>query len=264
MKVTFAGRKTDGRDIARSSWKKVEAQRICVALVSAALMQGAKSPAEAGPVQLFTNQSLFDDCLTWKVDFESRGNGKPLVLQENYFYTGFQEEWRNQGVRIISESYFGPLVTGVFNWDNSLLETAIDIAGSGSNVFWEGRNRHIILELTSALPAFGFTTFHRSDRPFDIAYIYSRTGSLLRTVELDESLLTGRIEGETFGYDYDILFGFVGFNSPEDRIGRIWISNHSSSFDNLYIGIIPEPLTGVLFLVGAMYVLRLQTKTFNQ
>lgn len=218
------------------------------------------SLARAGTVEVFTDRSLFVDCLTWKVDFESLGNGTPLTLQEDHGYFNYGEEWRNQGVRFSTDgAYFGPAPTGVINWSSPILESAISLGGSGSNMFWHLGAR-LRIELPSALPAFGFATFHLSNRPFDTAYIYDSAGTLLRTVLIDESLLNGRVEGSAFGRNFDILYGFVGFHTPEDRIGRVDVLTHQTNFDDLHIGVIPEPMTAVLLSSALVVTLSAQRR----
>ncbi|UCE61733.1 MAG: PEP-CTERM sorting domain-containing protein, partial [Phycisphaerales bacterium] len=188
------------------------------------------------------------------IDFETYGDGTPLILREGGWIELPPQEYGSLGVIITSsENIFGNNRAIVGNsLENPQSDLAHALSGSPPNVIAVPQpNGFLRFDFETPVNAVGLNIRNWSEGDPVVFQVYGVASNLIESVQFDEQVIDGVVFGRDFGNSFDIHYGFAGLFSPEAMISHVVISEDQTSFDDLYFGVIPEPAT-LLLLLGAV------------
>jgi hypothetical protein len=105
--------------------------------------------------------------------------------------------------------------------------------------------------------AVGLTVLTRSDYSLIELEAYDATGLLIDQAFFLGDVIDGTILGSDYGQLYDVDYGFFGVYTPESEIAYALLRGAPfTGFDDLHCGVIPEPTTVFLLILGIPLLLK--------
>lgn len=206
---------------------------------------------QAGPIQVIDDRSFFENIPHTLIDFESRMNGTPIILNEGQVLHVLPGEYRPLGVAF--EGSADPGVLRIGNAASAHFDVAQEIIGSLDNsVAHPGRQGWFDILFVDSVFAFGISIINRSDG-FPVELLaFDSDDQLLSTTSFTGSLIDGAVDGSLFGNAFSQQYGFAGAYDASGRIQRVRVMEDLTGLDDLHFAVVPEPLTLVLVLVISM------------
>lgn len=203
------------------------------------------------------DKSDFDGADFTVIDFESLGDGSPLVLDEGFWIELDPDEFAAQGVRISAHLNFmgreqAFIGNGIPSKPFDLLQPLV---GSPPNLLFapsEIEAGRLRFDFLSTVNAVGIAAFSNSLGRGERMEAFDSMGDLLASVDFENELVDGTFLGSDYDVEGDLSFGFFGMYLPDASIDHVIITKGLSGFDDLYFGVIPEPTTLLLLFGGGL------------
>ena len=106
-------------------------------------------------------------------------------------------------------------------------------------------------DFETPMNAVGVAVLSRADHGLIELEAYDATGLLIDEVFFLGDVIDGTILGSDYGHVHDVDYGFFGVFTPETEIAYALLRGAPhTAFDDLHFGVIPEPATGLLVILG--------------
>ena len=228
-----------------------------IAFLSASAVQ--TGAAHAGIV--IDDKSDFDGGAFTVIDFESLGDGSPLLLGEGRWIELEPDEFATRGVRISAHMNFmgrerAFIANGI---PSERFDLAHELVASSPNVLFapnRGDNGHLRFDFVAVINAFGVAVISNSIGRGERMEAFNSMDQLLGVLDFEKELVDGTLLGSKYGFEGNLSFGFFGMYFPDASIDHVIITKGASSFDDLYFGVIPEPSTLLLLFGGGLVAMR--------
>ncbi len=221
-----------------------------VAPVGIAVILGAAGAAQAGAVQVISDRAQFVGDFT-VIDFETRGDGTPIVLDPGNVFHLNPAEYASAGVTIDSSGLGFPPFVGT-SASSAFSHAAHQLAGSSPNFLGHiSLDNAFRLDFVVPVNAIGLATITNVNAGPVLLSAFDNAGRSIGIVAFDGHLVDGIVDGDVFGSEDDLAYGFFGLYSPDSLIYSVTVYKDRAGFDDLHFGIIPEP--------GALLTLALLT-----
>ena len=211
----------------------------------------AANPASGGVI---SDRSAFVGDFT-VIDFETRGDGTPLILDANDFWEPQADEFASLGFTMeASTNEFGHDLPFIANATGTAQSVALlQAAGSTPNVmFASGVPGFVRFSFPIPISAIGMAIMNRADSGIVRLEAFDAQGSLIEAVEFVDDLIDGTVLGSDFGGKYDFDYGFVGLSASDVPISEVIVHEWRTTIDDLHFAVIPEPSSIALWCVAAV------------
>ncbi|MGD2108971.1 MAG: PEP-CTERM sorting domain-containing protein [Phycisphaerae bacterium] len=212
--------------------------------------------AVAGPAfaEVINDRSQFVGDFT-VIDFETRGDGTPLVLGQSEAIPIHADEYSPQGITLTSTNLI------IANDGDKNADEALAIVGSPENILADAAFPGFVrIDFDAPVNGVGiavlnFTTPDGSKGGPVIFSAYNTLDDLIETVEFEGDLVDGVIQSADPPF-FLTSYGFMGVFSPDDPIAYAIITEALTDLDDLHFGMIPEPASLVLLGTGLVWMVR--------
>ncbi len=154
------------------------------------------------------------------IDFETRGDGSPLILEEGRWIELMPDEYGPLGITITGAlNFLGNERAFVGNDAGPQSDTAQAIVGSPLNgLVHGGLNGYIRFDFAHAVNAIGLAAQNRTDSASLRLEVYDSADGLIEGVDFSGALIDGTVLGSDFGNAWDLEYGFLGLYTPSVNI----------------------------------------------
>ncbi|MFQ5592209.1 MAG: hypothetical protein ACE5HE_13685 [Phycisphaerae bacterium] len=150
------------------------------------------------------------------IDFETGGDGSPLILEEGAWIELMPDEYAPLGVPITgSLNFLQNERAFVANDRSPQSDAAQAIAGSPPNLLAHGGGDGFLrFDFLQPVNAVGMAADNRTDSAIMRIEVYDSADAFIEAVDFGDELVDGTIFGSDFGEPWDLEYGFVGLFQP--------------------------------------------------
>ena len=197
--------------------------------------------ASSASAQVIADRSFFDTLPSTLIDFETRGDGTPVVLRPGDSETLPAGEYAAQGVTFNMD----------IEWvnDAGVDFSAAQAIGGSPDIGIPDLPDDFTMFFDAPVRAFGFWVVNNRTRSIDPRFeAFDASGASLGIAVFNGSL----IDGITGIAEY----GFMGIASPGAPIASVRITKDATMFDDLVFTTVPAPASTTAIILGVLSGIR--------